>query len=335
MDVRVMRGIDVRVVIGDGVEQHPVEDLTALLARDDGLVWVDIPECDEEAAQVLREVFGFHPLAIQACIERNAVPKVRAYRDHILVILHAPQLGTGGHVHYVELDQFIGPRYLITVHGPVNPAVTPEAALRETRGVLGRIEAGRLRPRSAFELSYAIVSALAQGQEGFVETVTRQVWPLEQRVTSGHLGDPEQFLEELFGTRHALLAVSNMATRGHQIYQRMAALGRFIPPDCQPLVADLKDQFARVAGVADGQIRYLEGVIEFYKARTDTKVTIAAERLALIAVLTLPITALSSVYGMNIIVNDRNDFPHLAVVLAAMMVISAILLRWAKRQGWL
>ena len=55
------------------------------------------------------------------------------------------------------------------------------------------------------------------------------MWPLEQRVTSGHLGDPEQFLEELFGTRHALLAVSNMATLGHQIYGRMSALGRFVP----------------------------------------------------------------------------------------------------------
>jgi magnesium transporter len=187
------------------------------------------------------------------------VPKVRAYRDHLFVILHAPELGTGGHGRYVELDQFIGPRYVVTVHGPVNPAVTEEASLRETRAVLGRIEAGRLHPRSAFELSYAIVSTLAQGQEAFVETVTRQVWPLEQRVTSGHLGDPEEFLEELFGTRHGLLAVSNMATLGHQLSQRMAALGRVIPPDCQPLVADLVDRFARVAGVADGQIRYLGG----------------------------------------------------------------------------
>ena len=74
--------------------------------------------------------------------------------------------------------------------------------------------------------------------------------------------------------------------------------------------------------------------IEYYKARTDTKVTIAAERLALIAVLTLPITALSSVYGMNLIVNDQTDFAHLAVVLAAMIAISAVLLRWAKQQGW-
>ncbi len=153
MDVRVMSGIDVRVVTGDGVEQHPVEELARLLARHDGLVWVDIPVCDEEAARVLTEVFGFHPLAVRACIERNAVPKVHAYRDHVFVVLHAPELGRGGHVHYVELDQFIGPGYLVTVHGPVNPAVPPETAQRETRAVLRRIQAGRLRPTSAFELS--------------------------------------------------------------------------------------------------------------------------------------------------------------------------------------
>jgi magnesium transporter len=326
--------MDVRFVSDEGIQQHPVGELERLLARDDGLVWVDIPVCDEEASQVLSEVFGFHPLAVRDCIERNAVPKVRAYRDHIFVILHAPELGTGGHVHYVELDQFIGPRYLVTVHGPLNPAVTEEAALRQTRAVLRRVEAGRLRPRSAFELSYAIVSSLAQSQEAFVETVTREVWPLEQRVTSGHVGDPEEFLEQLFGTRHALLAVSNMATLGHQIYGRMSALGRFVPPEGQPLVADIEDQFARVTGVANGQIRYLEGVIEFYKARTDTKVTIAAERLALIAVITLPITALSSIYGMNVIVNDRTHLGQLAVVLAIMVVMSVGLLRWAKQQGW-
>jgi len=62
--------------------------------------------------------------------------------------------------------------------------------------------------------------------------------------------------------------------------------------------------------------------------------TIAAERLAVIAVVTLPITALSSVYGMNIIVNDRTRVPALIVVLTVMAVMSAMLLTWAKRRGW-
>jgi Mg2+ and Co2+ transporter CorA len=67
--------------------------------------------------------FGFHPLAIRDSANRNQVPKIHRYDDHLFLVLHAPQPGAGGHVHYVELDQFIGDRYLVTVHGPLNPAV--------------------------------------------------------------------------------------------------------------------------------------------------------------------------------------------------------------------
>ncbi len=76
------------------------------------------------------------------------------------------------------------------------------------------------------------------------------------------------------------------------------------------------------------------GVTEFYRARTETKMTIAAERLAVIAVMTLPVTALSSVLGMNVIVNERTLWLPLIILLAIMLSLSLILLRWAKRQGW-
>jgi magnesium transporter len=326
--------MDVRLIGDSGVVRHRAEELPALLERGQGLVWVDIPTCDEEAVGVLSEVFGFHPLAIRDCVERNHVAKVHAYPDHVFVVLHAPQRGQGGHVHYLELDQFVGPGYLVTVHGPLNPVVDAELALRETRAVLRRVEAGRLHPSSSFELSHAIVSALTRHQEAFVATLAREVGLLEQQVMDARVGDPEQFLEELFRARHGLVAVRTMATLSSEIYGRMATLTRFLPGAAGPLVADLVDQFERVRGMADGQKGFLHGVIEFYRTRTETKMTIAAERLAVIAVITLPITAISSVYGMNIIVNDRTDFPHLAGVLAVMTVISAILLRWAKRQGW-
>lgn len=62
--------------------------------------------------------------------------------------------------------------------------------------------------------------------------------------------------------------------------------------------------------------------------------TIAAERLAVIAAITLPVTALSSIVGMNVIVNDSTQWGWLAVLLIAMATLSLTLLRWAKRQGW-
>ncbi len=326
--------MDVRLLTDEGVELRTADELPALLDRSDGLVWVDIPSCDEASTHVLSEVFAFHPLAVRDCVERNRVPKVHAYDDHVFVVLHAPELGKGGHVHFVELDQFIGPRYLVTVHGPINPSVDQAVAQRETDAVIHRLKAGRLHPSSPFELSYAIISALSRHQEAFVEVLTRDVWQLEQRVTGGDLGNAEAFLDEMFRARHGLLAVRTMAMLSREAYGRMAALARSVPTESRPLLLDIVDMFTRVGTVADGQREYLQGVIEFYRTRTETKMTIAAERLAVIAAVTLPITALSSLFGMNIIVNDNTDFPVLAIVLIVMAVISGSLLAWAKRQGW-
>jgi magnesium transporter len=326
--------MDVRLVSDAGVEQRRVEELEALLGREDGLVWVDIPVCDEHAVRVLREVFGFHPLAVRDCVERNQVPKIHSYPDHVFVVLHAPERGQGSHVHLLELDQFAGPNYLVTVHGPINPAAPPDAALRETRAVLQRIEGGRLRPRSSFELSYAVVSALTRHQEAFVATLARDAGLLERRVMAGDIDDAEQFLEELFRARHELLVVRTIAAQSREVYGRMATLTRGVPGEARPLVEDLVDQFSRIRSMADGEKEFLHGVIEFYQTRTDTKMTIAAERLAVIAAVTLPITALSSIYGMNVIVNQRTHLVQLVVVLVVMAFMSALLLRWTKRQGW-
>jgi hypothetical protein len=114
--------MDVRLITKSGVEERGVEELPLLLQHEDNLVWVDIPAWDDEAVRVLSEVFRFHPLAVNDAMERNRVPKMHAYHDHVFVILHAPERGKHGHVHYIELDQFVGLRYLVTVHGPINPA---------------------------------------------------------------------------------------------------------------------------------------------------------------------------------------------------------------------
>ena len=97
---------------------------------------------------------------------------------------------------------------------------------------------------------------------------------------------------------------------------------------------DLLDQYMRLARISQSQLDFLMGVTEFYRARTETKMTIAAERLAVIAVMTLPVTALSSVVGMNVIVNERTLWLPLIILLAVMLSLSLILLRWAKKQGW-
>jgi magnesium transporter len=141
-------------------------------------------------------------------------------------------------------------------------------------------------------------------------------------------------LSQLFAARHELLTIKTMAEQGSEIYRRAIKLTRFAPPDGLDLMRDVFDQYETVAHISDSQLRFLIGVTEFYRARTDTKMTIAAERLAVIAAVTLPITSLSSVVGMNVIVNESTHWVWLAILLLIMLIISLILLRWARKQGW-
>ena len=327
-------GVHVRFVTSSGVQEHGLDDLHDLRRRHDGFVWVDIPQLDDVSAEVLTRDFGFHEIAVQLCRDRNRLPTSHAYQDTIFVVLHAPELGAAGHVHLLELDQFVGADHLVTVHGPVNPAVPLEHALEVTRGVLARIESGRLRPRSPVDLSHAIVTALVRQQQQVLTTVSEKVAAMEQRVMADDFRRPEQLLDDMFLVRHELLTVRTMAAQSHDVYARLAGLDRLVPAEDQPTFQDVAEQFGRLRNVSDGEKEFLVGVIDLYQTRVATKMTVAVERLAVLAAVTLPITALASVYGMNVIVNDRTNLPQLLLILTVMILISGVLLRWTKRQGW-
>jgi Mg2+ and Co2+ transporter CorA len=318
----------------EGISPRELAELPDLLQRTDGFVWLDIPIWSEQAERVLADQFRFHPMAIQECRERNHIPRVHVYPQHAFIVIHAPEIGTGGHVHYLELDQFLGERFLVTVHGPLNPKVPLEAALRETQGALDRMERGRLKPTSPFGLSYAIVSSIARRESALAAEIARQVGLLEQRVMAASDEEPQEFLTQLFTARHELLTIRTMAAQGGEIYRRAIKLTTFAPSDGMKLMKDLLHQYEAVASISQAQLNFLVGVTEFYRARTDTKMTIAAERLAVIAAITLPVTAISSIMGMNVIVNGSTHWVLLTILLVIMTVLSLVLLRWAKRQGW-
>jgi len=287
----------------EGAHPRDPDDVVELFAHNDGFFWIDVPVW-EEAAGALLTGLGCHPMVLEGCRQRNYVPTVHGYADHAFVTTQSPLLGRAGHVHLLELDQIIGHHYLVTVHGPVNPAVDIAEALVETEAVLARMQGGRFHPKTPVELAYAVTSAVARRQSGLIRDVAAKLPGLEKEVMDSRLRDPELLLETMFLIRHELITARTMAAQCHDIWTRMA------------------------------ESHFLFGVIELYQTKVHTKMTVAMERLAVIAAVTLPITAIASIYGMNVIVNEQTHWMQLGIVLLAMVTISLALLRWARRQGW-
>ena len=115
----------------------------------------------------------------------------------------------------------------MTVHGPLNAAVDPTAAVVEDRCRARSTEKRKATATKASELSYALLTALTARLRTYSAELTKDVWRLEQRVTGGHLGDPESFLDEMFRTRHGLLTVSTMSALSREVYSRMVTLAAF------------------------------------------------------------------------------------------------------------
>ena len=323
--------MEVRLVDQDGVQVQA--DGAPLITPVGGFVWVDVLEWTAEAESYLRER-GCHELVLEACRTRNHVPTVHGYADHVFITAQSPLLGKAGHVHLLELDQVIGRDYLVTVHGPLNPVVEPSEALVETRAVLRRIESGRFRPTTPHELSFAITSAVARRQRGLINQVAEKLPGLEQQVMGSRLTNPEELLERMFLIRHELITTRTMAAQCGDVWARVAGLPHLPDESAREHMRDLADQFDRVRSIADGESHFLFGVIELYQTKVNTKMTVAMERLAVIAAVTLPITAIASIEGMNMVVSIRQNVLELVVVLLIMAGMSFLLLRWARRQGW-
>ena len=334
----------------DGVERRPPSDVPALLAERDVIVWVDMPHCDPEALTLLREVFRFHPRAIANCVERNHMSKVHIYPEHVFTVLHAPHIGQRGHVHYVELDQFVGPNFLVTVHGPVNPLVPAEVAGIDTDAVAHRLESGSLTVAHAYEISYAIAVSLGRREVDLVAQLAKESGRLEQSVTSQETrADPEGFVEDLFEVWYELLAIRTMAAHSAATYGRIASVTKASKHPARASVIDVEDQFQRITTLADGQREFLHGVIEFYKTRAETHTTLAAERMATtgvqqnddmrkisawVAIIAVP-TAVTGFFGQNVPYPGFSESSGLIASSALIVVGAVVLYVLFRRWRWL
>ncbi|XVQ85883.1 CorA family divalent cation transporter [Microbispora siamensis] len=172
----------------------------------------------------------------------------------------------------------------------------------------------------------------------------------------GQVGDPEEFLDELFLTRHGLLTVRTMGALSGAIYGGMAGLAR-MSPEGRRLMAEIGDRFERMRRVADGEREYLQGVIEFYQTTLTIKAALIGQaqneevkrlteasytqneeikKISAWAAIFFAPTLVGTVCGMNF-----THMPELHWILGypfaltLMMLASAVLYLVFKRRGWL
>ena len=105
--------------------------------------------------------------------------------------------------------------------------------------------------------------------------MTKDVWQLEQRLTGGTSAIPRSTSTKCFGPGTACSQYAPWAPKVARYHSMTGLAG--MSTEGRQLVADNAQQFDWVRSLADGEMEYLHGVIEFYQTVLSVKSTLLGQ----------------------------------------------------------
>lgn len=302
-----------------------------------GTVWVDVedrePTVGGSAETLLREVFRFHPLAVEDALRETHVPKVDDWGDHLYVVFHSIDFDPEtDHIRLHELDIFLGRNYLVTYHAE------PLAFLEHARRNIERDPENGLR-RGADHLLYHLLDLAVAEYLPAIEHLDEAIDDAQEEV----------FRNPTPGTLQTIFRVKRSAIRLHRILaperEVMNRLARdaYDPIDEEHRVyfRDVYDHIVRVLDLTESLRDLISGALDTYLSAISNRTNDIMKRLTLVTVMFLPMSFLTGFFGMNYFGETlafSSPLPRGGLFVATCLVMVASMVGqglWAWRRGWL
>ena len=320
---------------GDTVEEgFKFSELPELLKEKDAVIWVDLlgenPEQVEEAKRIMLEVFRFHPLTVEDCVETKNQPKVEAFADYFYFIIHGIKPGETGPGNFVtkELDGFLGPNYLVTFH---------TERFRSIKDVKKQIRTSTFAcRRGAAYLMHQILDSIVDLYMPIVDDFDAKINELEERVFQMTKSNTA-VLEEAMDLRRSVARLRRISARQLEVLYRISH-GEFpqIPQNVLPFFRDVHDHLLRITDVSESYRDLVGSLFDIHFSVVANRTNDVMKTLAVLSSIILPLSLIAGIYGMNFEYMPELKSPiGYFATLAVMAGVAIVLLIYFWRRGWI
>jgi magnesium transporter len=318
--------ITVRVYDEAGAEVIEAPDWAALLADTSRVVWVDLDGPTEAHLRLLHDVFKFHHLAIEDTHNKRQRAKMEDYDEHLFVILNTMGMHEGKLV-VRELDVFVGPNYIVTVHKGDMRAVHQA----EVRAAAPR---ARLAMCSGY-LLYTLMDIVIDSYFPLLERFSERIEFLEdeiinetRRTVVPELVEMKRIARQMWQTVWPNQSLANHLINFDQPYMNQGALEYYF--------RDIYDHTIRIVDILNTYRDTLTSVTDIYMSATSNRLNRVVNRLTVFTLTIGLMTVITGFYGMNF-EHTWPPFAHpygvpfVVAVTATLVVLLLVLLR---RKRW-
>ena len=308
-----------------------VEVLNALRADPETTIWLDLQEPTEVESRVLSEVFHFHPLAIEDTLQDYGHPKLDTFEDHVFIIVHGIDfsrlnLEKNLDVFTLELDMFLGDRYIVTHHG--DPTMRSVADLHKDVGEPGH------RPWTSVRILHRLLDRLVDNYLPVMDGIGAKLEILEDQII--HKPEPD-LLEKVLEAKKSIQRIRRMTAHQRLILESLARGHlELIPRESLAFFRDIYDHFVRVADLAEAYREGAQSAVEAYLSMSANRTNEIMKSLTQISTVMLPLTFIAGIYGMNFdVMPELHWVLGYPFALSLMALTAAAILFWFRRRHWL
>lgn len=263
--------------------------LSELLGDTRSRLWLDIADPGPADVALLREVFGFHELALEEVTRPHERPRCEAYGRYYFVVVYAAE-SAGDTFLARELNLFWSENCLVTIHRKT-PAVL--AVLNEARRRWEHHE-GRATYGVA-ALAYTLFESLVDGYFVVQDRVRERIEHIEAEIFKG--GD--RAAADLFRLRKELLRVPRLLAPTSHVLAEVLRRERGIPDGLRPYFADVQDHAVHVLAELDTYRDLLGAALDVQTFYAFNRLGRIMQRLTAVTVIILVPNFVASVFGMN------------------------------------
>jgi magnesium transporter len=292
------------------------------------VVWADVEKPNDEDATVLRDVFGFHSLAVESALQDEQHPKIESYVGYLYLVLHGINFDGARHTFDThDTDFFLGSNYVVTVHDGGRRSI---ARVAELSGRNSQVLA-----EGPVALVHRIVDAMVYFYRPEVDELEKRLEAMEKRV----IQNPDKSLTG------GILKVKGDITRLRRIVvPQRDVVGRLsrrefdqINQEMSYRFRDVYDQLARMTEDAIVFQDRVTGILDAHLAGVSNKLAQVSKLLAVIAALFGPMTVMTGLFGMNVPLPSLFAAPEYQFweIVGLMVLASAGLFIWFRSARWL
>ncbi|MEP7037358.1 MAG: magnesium/cobalt transporter CorA [Acidobacteriota bacterium] len=317
----------------DSIEEgFPPEDLPKLLADEKNVVWLDIDaqttEKIKQAEDILLNVFKFHYLTVEDCMETRNQPKVESFPNYLYFIVHGVKNETNS-ANFVtkELDGYLGKNFVVTFHNENFTSIdNVKRQIRATPFACGR---------GAAYLLHQILDQLVDLYMPVVDDFDVAINELEDRVFLMKQGST-LLLEEIMDLRRSVARLKRITSRQLDVLYRLSH-GEFqqINENILPFYRDVHDHLLRISDLSENYRDLVSSLFDIHFAVTANKTNEVMKVLAVFSSIMLPLSVIAGIYGMNTPLPDSNNPNSFWHIVAAMILFASVLLIYFWRKGWI